>query len=75
MVAGIEVKPSCPAYTQALRAEYAAHLNTEGILQRDILFKTPSGAAAFVLGTSANGYVEWKTAEGQSLKDIEAGRA
>jgi hypothetical protein len=69
-----EVLSSCPAYTQALRAEYAAHLNAEGVLQRDILFKTPSGASAFVLGAPTNGYVEWKTAEGQSLKDIEAGR-
>lgn len=70
-----EVKPSCPAYTQALRAEYAAYLDAHFTLQRDILFKTPSGASAFVLGAPTNGYVEWKTAEGQSLKDIEAGRA
>jgi hypothetical protein len=70
-----EVLPSCPAYTQALRAEYAAYVDAHFTLQRDILFKTPSGASAFVLGAPTNGYVEWKTAEGQSLKDIEAGRA
>jgi len=35
-------------------------------------FDTPSGAAAVVLGRAANGYHEWKNADGTRLKDLEA---
>ena len=42
-----------------------------GILQADTLFKSPSYAAAFVVGASANGLITWKTADGKTLKDIE----
>lgn len=42
-----------------------------GILQEDVLFRSPSYAAAFVIGGHANGLTEWKTDEGKTLKDIE----
>ena len=37
----------------------------------DVLFSSPSTAAAIVMGRSANGRTEWKTASGVSLKKIE----
>jgi len=48
-----------------------AQLDKNGILQEDILFRSPSYAAAFVIGGHANGLLEWKTSDGKTLKDIE----
>lgn len=39
--------------------------------QRDVLFKSPSAAAACVLGRTANGTIEWKDAEGRTLWSLE----
>lgn len=36
---------------------------------KDQLFTSPSGAAAFILGRRASGYVEWKTYEGKKLEE------
>lgn len=44
----------------------------DGILQEDILFSSPSGAAMFVIGKSANGLTSWKDSKGVTLKDIES---
>ncbi len=35
-------------------------------------FSSPSAAAAVILGRSANGMIEWKTADGRTYKDLEA---
>lgn len=43
----------------------------DGILQEDVLFSSPSYAAMFVIGKSANGLTSWKDENGRSLKDIE----
>lgn len=48
-----------------------ATIDQFGILQEDILFRSPSYAAAFVIGGHANGLTEWRNAEGKTLKDIE----
>ena len=40
------------------------------VLQEDILFNSPSGAAQFVIGKNANGNTSWKTKDGKLLKDI-----
>lgn len=42
-----------------------------GVLNEDMLFSSPSHAARFVIGKSANGLVSWKTSDGRLLKDIE----
>lgn len=42
-----------------------------GILEEDVLLSSPSYAAMFVIGKSANGLTSWKTSDGRSLKDIE----
>lgn len=46
-------------------------LGDQGCLLDDILFNSPSYAAMFVFGKSANGLTSWKTEEGKTLKDIE----
>ncbi len=52
-----------------------AKINGDGILQEDVLFKSPSYAAAFVIGGRANGLIEWKTADGKTLKELENSEA
>lgn len=48
-----------------------ASVNEKGVLQEDILFTSPSGAAMFVIGKSANGLTSWKTEKGETLKSLE----
>ncbi|MDO4720998.1 MAG: GIY-YIG nuclease family protein [Peptostreptococcaceae bacterium] len=48
-----------------------ATMDENGVLQENILFRSPSYAAAFVIGGHANGLTEWKTKDGISLKDLE----
>lgn len=47
-------------------------LDDNGCLMEDILFNSPSYAAMFVFGKSANGLTSWKTEDGRTLKEIEA---
>ena len=58
-----------PATIKAARKK--ANIDDNNILQEDILFKSPSYAAAFVIGGHVNGLVSWKTKDGKTLKDIE----
>ena len=53
------------------KARENAKINNEGVLQEDVLFRSPSYAVAFVIGGHANGLTEWKTADGVTLKDLE----
>lgn len=48
-----------------------ASVDQNGELQEDMLFTSPSYAAMFVIGKSANGLISWKTESGQTLKSIE----
>ena len=41
------------------------------IFTRDHLFASPSMAAMAVMGRSANGWVEWKTPQGQTLDEVK----
>jgi hypothetical protein len=52
----------------------------EGIIQysdqglvftEDYQFKSPSGAASVVMGAHANGWIEWKNAEGRTMKEVK----
>ncbi len=47
------------------------NIDSNGILQEDVLFSSPSYAACLVLGRSANGLIEWKNKDGKILKEIE----
>lgn len=65
--------PSMPMPLKNLREA----LLSKGIIDenysftRDYIFTSPSYAAGIVMGRSANGRTEWKTASHQSIKDIE----
>jgi len=39
--------------------------------EKDHLFPSPSAAAITLMGRSANGWLEWKTADGQTLDELE----
>ena len=48
-----------------------AKIDENGILQEEVLFRSPSYAGSFVIGGSINGLTEWKTEDGKTLKEIE----
>ncbi|MBS1560996.1 MAG: GIY-YIG nuclease family protein [Bacteroidetes bacterium] len=69
---------SCHTYLREIRTA----LIDNGVLVRngtsleftqDYVFTSPSTAAGVVLGRSANGREEWKTAKGRTLKSIQDG--
>ena len=71
----IELKDSdsIPPGIKSMReAARTSKLNTDGVLLEDMLFNSPSYAAAFVIGGHVNGLTEWKTADGKTLKELEA---
>jgi len=49
----------------------------DGLYQftQDYSFSSPSTAAAVVLGRSANGRIEWKAADGRTLKELQEAEA
>lgn len=56
----------------ALHRTFRAKTIVNQFLQSDNLFNTPSGVAAFACGINANGYKEWKTEAGISLKGLDS---
>ena len=48
-----------------------AKIDKDGVMQEDVLFKSPSYAAAFVIGGHVNGRVAWKATSGKTLEEIE----
>jgi len=60
---------SIPAGIKKARA--TAKIDSNDVLQENVLFQSPSYAVAFVIGGHANGLTEWKTADGTTLKDYE----
>lgn len=58
-----------PTSIKTIRSK--AKIDNDNILQEELLFKSPSYAAAFILGMNTNGKTDWKTAEGKSLNDLE----
>ena len=71
--ARIEIVPSIKGTSQE---RFREQLVTDGVLtksgdhfifSRNYLFSSPSMAAIAVLGRSANGWIEWKTEQGQTL--------
>ena len=72
--------PSIHAYGTQLRTallekglfvEAGKHLR----LTEDHVFTSPSTAAMVMLGRTSNGRVEWKTAKGRTLKDLQAAQS
>lgn len=73
---------SVPSMQQHVRGMFdlREELIGNGVLERegdhfrfaqDFVFSSPSTAAAVVLGRSANGRVEWKDANGRTLKELQ----
>ena len=63
-----KIRRSCPSHVKKLRDL----LIKDGVVQdytfsEDYVFKTPSGAAACVLGGSANGNISWVDKDGKTL--------
>jgi len=64
---------SVPDTIRSKRKEYATKIDDSYVLQTDVRFGSPSYAAMFVCGTSANGLTAWKNDQGTCLKDINDG--
>lgn len=64
------VKKSCPEKAVKNRKKYADKIDACNTLTADLLFSSPSAAAAFVGGVSLNGNSLWKDADGIPLKEI-----
>ncbi|WP_281270656.1 DUF4357 domain-containing protein [Kingella potus] len=47
----------------------AEHNPKQYRLQQDYTFSSPNYAAVMVIGKNADGWLEWKTAEGKTLHD------
>jgi Domain of unknown function (DUF4357) len=80
------VADTAPSMAQHVRGMYdlRQELISNGVLAmqgglyqftQDYSFSSPSTAAAVVLGRSANGRVEWKAADGRTLKEIQEAEA
>lgn len=70
----IELKDSESIPKMVKQKREQASINSEGVLQENILLKSPSYAAGFVVGGHANGLEEWRDGQGVKLKDIEGMR-
>ena len=46
-------------------------VDSEWVLQEDVLCRSPSFAAMLVIGKRANGLTSWKTHDGRTLKSLE----
>lgn len=80
------VAESVPSMQQHVRGMYDVRqeLIANGVLtmadglyrfSQDYSFSSPSTAAAVVLGRSANGRIEWKDAQGRTLKELQEAEA
>lgn len=56
---------------EGVLAENAGSAGSMLVFTRDHLFSSPSTAAMAVMGRSANGWAEWKTASGKTLDEVK----
>ena len=69
---GSTISPMCDDTISTTLKEQRSKANiVDHILQEDVLFSSPSYAAVFVIGKSANGLTSWKSDDGRTLKDVE----
>lgn len=71
----MDLTPTAPDSLKSLRQQFLegeviAEENGMFVFAQDYLFKSPSAAAAFVLGASANGWTEWKDKDGSTLSEV-----
>ena len=55
---------------ELLSKQSIVNIDGKYILKITLEFKTPSGAGAFILGGSINGWAEWKTKDGKTLDEV-----
>jgi hypothetical protein len=41
------------------------------VFTEDVLFASPSGASAVVCAAASNGWLDWKTARGETLSEVK----
>ncbi|MCK8493978.1 GIY-YIG nuclease family protein [Spirosoma sp. RP8] len=75
--ASLTAVPSFPDTLNQLRTRLVAENKLQQteeayVFTEDFIFSSPSTAASVILGRSANGQVEWKTATGIALKQYES---
>ena len=76
--ARLEVVPSCPPWIKELRSTlFAQKVLEEGVehhvFTQEYAFRSPSAAAAVLLGRTCNGRTEWKDGQGRTLKALQEG--
>lgn len=64
------ISKSCPSNVIDFRQKFATRI-VDDVLMEDVLLPSPSAAASFVSGSSRNGNITWKTAEGVVLGQLE----
>ena len=65
------LQKSCPENVIMLREKHKEKIDKNNLLTEDVLFASPSAAAAFVGGSSLSGNEFWATEEGVTLKNLE----
>lgn len=64
------ISKSCPSNIVEFRQKFSSRI-IDDVLTEDVLLPSPSAAASFVSGSSRNGKITWKTAEGVALGKLE----
>lgn len=64
------ISKSCPSNVVEFRQKFSPRI-IDDVLTEDVLLPSPSAAASFVSGSSRNGNITWKTAEGVALGQLE----
>ena len=64
------ISKSCPSNIVEFRQKFSSRI-IDDVLTEDVLLPSPSAAASFVSGSSRNGKITWKTAEGVALGQLE----
>lgn len=62
-----KVRPEIIEKRNTLIAEYAEYRDGKLVVTKDVLFRTPSGAAVFCVGGSSNGWKEWRDTNNNEL--------
>lgn len=68
--------PSCGASISSQRKElFSSGKVVDGVFTEDVVFNTPSQAAACITGNARNGWKTWKDQNGTTLADLTSGKA